>query len=408
MAAAYTSTRSSFYRQKRALRTYGPPFLGIVALVWLLLWLFSGSSNSNSYDYETSSSPSLQKAPPGTPEVVIVTTFDPKLSDKHKENIKENRRYYASRHGYATFFPNTTDYDLMEKTPQSWSSVPALRHAMTLYPHTPWVWYLTSTALIMNAQESLHEKLLNPRKLESLMITDKPVVPPDSVIKTFSHLKGERVDFVISQDKEGLAGGSLLVRSGEWAKFFLDAWYDPLYRSYNFQKAEGHALEHMVQWHGTVLAKLALVPQRILNSYTRAKGGQDAAEGRVTKRMDWNACADTITLRSVSGGRLHRKLPRLSARCGTELRRGDESSHVPVERATGSGKETEIEKKRCQALRSFKAGRIGAGRYHHVRSTGCMNACLGKVSGKKLSGPRRRCTCIYKSPGIPPPPEMPF
>jgi hypothetical protein len=103
-------------------------------------------------------------------------------------------------------------------------------------------------------------------------------VPPDSVIKTFAHLKGERVDFVLSQDRDGLAGGSLLIRNTDWAKFFLDAWFDPLYRSYNFQKAEGHALEHIVQWHGTVLAKLALVPQRILNSYTRDTGASNEGE----------------------------------------------------------------------------------------------------------------------------------
>ena len=88
------------------------------------------------------------------------------------------------------------------------------------------------------------------------------------------------MDFVLTQDKEGLAGGSLLVRTGEWAKFFLDAWYDPLYRSYNFQKAEGHALEHIVQWHGTILAKLALVPQRVLNSYAKEAGASIGNDGK--------------------------------------------------------------------------------------------------------------------------------
>ena len=111
------------------------------------------------------------------------------------------------------------------------------------------------------------------------MIVDKPVVPPDSVIKTFSHLRGERVDFILTQDKEGLAGGSFMVRTGEWAKYFLDAWFDPLYRSYNFQKAESHALEHIVQWHGTVLAKLALVPQRLINSYMAELGTGTILEG---------------------------------------------------------------------------------------------------------------------------------
>lgn len=74
------------------------------------------------------------------------------------------------------------------------------------------------------------------------MIRDKPVVPPDSVIRTFAHLKGDKIDFVVTQDQEGLCQGSFIVRSGDWAKFFLDTWFDPLYRSYNFQKAEAHAL----------------------------------------------------------------------------------------------------------------------------------------------------------------------
>lgn len=89
---------------------------------------------------------------------------------------------------------------------------------------------------------------MQPDRLESLMLVDKPVVPPDSVIRTFSHLKGDRIDFVLTQDSEGLAGGSMLFRTGDWSKFFLDAWFDPLYRSYNFQKAEAHALEHIVQY----------------------------------------------------------------------------------------------------------------------------------------------------------------
>jgi mannan polymerase II complex MNN11 subunit len=33
-----------------------------------------------------------------------------------------------------------------------------------------------------------------------------------------------------------------------------------------------------VQWHGTILAKLALVPQRILNSYTRDTGASNEGE----------------------------------------------------------------------------------------------------------------------------------
>ena len=148
--------------------------------------------------------------------------------------------------GYATFFPNVTDYDL-KGAPPSWSKIPAMRHAMTLYPHSTYFFYLTPFALIMDSSLSVESHVMNPDRLESLMIVDKPVVPPGSVIKTFPNVPGGKIDLVLTQDKDGLSQGSFIVRRGEWAKYFLDAWYDPLYRSYNFQKAERHALEHIVQ-----------------------------------------------------------------------------------------------------------------------------------------------------------------
>lgn len=94
----------------------------------------------------------------------------------------------------------------------------------------------------MNPKLSLTSHVMAPQRLESLMLKDKPVVPPDSVIHTFSHLKGDKIDLVLTQDGEGLCQESFILRQGEWAQFFLDTWFDPLYRSYNFQKAEGHAL----------------------------------------------------------------------------------------------------------------------------------------------------------------------
>jgi len=117
-----------------------------------------------------------------------------------------------------------------------------MRHALTKYPHSKYFWFLEENALIMNPDLTVETHVMNPKRLESLMIKDQSIVPPDSVIKTFSHLKGAQVDFVLTQDKDGLAPGSFIIRRGDWAKFFLDTWFDPLYRSYNFQKADTHAL----------------------------------------------------------------------------------------------------------------------------------------------------------------------
>ncbi|KAI9799239.1 MAG: hypothetical protein M1833_004117 [Piccolia ochrophora] len=211
---------------------------------------------------------SAGKAPPGTPPVVIVTPIDEKeYSKEHINRIKDNRSFYAKRHGYATFFPKVTDYDL-KGAPLGWSRVPAVRHAMTINPHSTYFFHLDQNALIMNPSLSLEAHIMSKKRLESLMLRNRPVVPPDSVIKTFSHLHGDQVDLVLTQDKEGLSQGSFILRQGDYARFMLDTWFDPLFRKYNFQRAEGHALEHVVQWHPTVLAKLALVPQNVMNSYS--------------------------------------------------------------------------------------------------------------------------------------------
>ncbi|KAL8710754.1 MAG: hypothetical protein Q9220_004772 [cf. Caloplaca sp. 1 TL-2023] len=222
---------------------------------------------------------SAERIPPGTPEVVVVTLIDEEvMSPSYISKIQANRKDYAARHGYTTFFPNATSYPT-SSSPRSWSLIPALRHALTLHPHSTYFFSLSPHALIANPALPLRAHLLERRRLETLMLRDKPVVPPDSVIKTFGNLRGDRIDLVLTQDGEGLCQGSFVLRGGEWARFFLDTWWDPLYRSYNFQKAEGHALEHIVQWHPTILTKLALVPQRLLNSYNvdiASRGGKDA------------------------------------------------------------------------------------------------------------------------------------
>lgn len=133
------------------------------------------------------------------------------------------------------------DYDT-KGAPQSWSKLMAMRHALAKFPECKFVWYLDQDAYIMDVNKSLEEHLLGQRRLESLMIKNYPVVPPDSIIKTFSHLRADEVDLVVSQDTSGLVAGSVVVRNSQWSKFFLETWMDPLYRSYNFQKAERHAL----------------------------------------------------------------------------------------------------------------------------------------------------------------------
>ncbi|UNI16093.1 putative alpha-1,6-mannosyltransferase mnn11 [Purpureocillium takamizusanense] len=259
------SARLPLLRRSR-LKTIG---LGLFVFLCIFYLLFGRSKPS----------PYHERVPSGTPSVVLVTVIDPtNWNNAYLSTIKENREQYAARHGYEVMVVKAYDYDT-HGAPQSWAKILAMRHALSTYPDCKFIWYLDQDAYIMDPTKSLDDVVLETKRLESLMIKDFPVVPPDSIIKTFSHLRGQDADFIVSQDKEGLVHKSVIVRNGEWAKFFIETWFDPLYRSYNFQKAERHALEHIVQWHPTILSKLAMVPQRTFSSYSRPLLGDAYQEG---------------------------------------------------------------------------------------------------------------------------------
>ena len=223
--------------------------------------------------------------------------------------------------GYATFFPNMTDYDL-SNSPRSWALVPAMRHAMATFPHSTYFVSLSPHSLIMNPSLSIKNHIMDRKRLESIMMRDKPVVPPDSVIRTFSHLRGDKIDFVITQDAEGLCQGSFIMRRGEWAKFFLDTWFDPLYRSYNFQKAEGHAL---VQRHPNPLLLHVQSTNSICGSGTyRPMASHDLDEARLGSAKNHQCLQQRYALtwwtgRRIRGRRFHCPSRRLRAGSISEL-----------------------------------------------------------------------------------------
>ena len=184
----------------------------------------------------------------------------------------------ASCKGYTNFFTNVKSYvPYLDNNPKSWAIIPAVRNAMTQYPSATHFFHLSQHALIMNPSLSLKSQIFDKQRLESIMMKDVPIVPPDSIIKTLSYLKEEDVDLIITQDKESLVPGSFIMKRSEWSTFLLDAWFDPLFRSYNFKQAEAHALvgspfEHLsyVYWTFKLIydfLSLSKGPHRPMASY---------------------------------------------------------------------------------------------------------------------------------------------
>ncbi|KAJ5949251.1 hypothetical protein N7454_000835 [Penicillium verhagenii] len=254
------SSRFSLHRRKQ-LKTLGLFAFTVISIFYILTHLYSSSSSI--------------AAPAGSAGVVIVTLLDRKqFSESYINKIITNREDYAKRHGYVNFFATVSEYDdAIGDQPRSWALVPAVRHAMATYPHAAYFFHLNMHSLIMNPTKSLKSHLLDKSKLEATMLKDVPIVPPDSIIRTFPHLKEKDIDFITTQDSEDISPSSFVLKNGDFARFFLDLWFDPLFRSYDFAKAETHGLDHIMQWHPTVLARTALVPQRVLNAYSKDSSG---------------------------------------------------------------------------------------------------------------------------------------
>ena len=266
-----TSQPPSYQRTSRlpGLRRSRLKLIALIGLAFLTLLYIATRPRSSS-----GHAPSTRRAPRGTPPVVLVTVLDhSRFNGAYLDMVRENRIKYAEKHGmfcspshlsrrrihcpthtdthtdrkrnahtgYQTLLAQVGDYDL-QAAPFTWTAVVAMRDALTKYPDCRYIWFLDASGLVMNPKLTIEEHLMAPARLEALMRRDVSVVPPDSIIKTFKSLKAEEVDLVVTQDKAGISAGSVVVRNGEWARFFLETWFDPLYRSYNFQKAEAHAL----------------------------------------------------------------------------------------------------------------------------------------------------------------------
>ncbi|KAI0203069.1 galactosyl transferase GMA12/MNN10 family-domain-containing protein [Astrocystis sublimbata] len=238
-----------------------------VLVIITLVWLFSGSKSKG------------PRPVSGKPPVVVVTVFDDMYKNTaYSKQIEDNRIRYARKHGYGFFIMQASDYDL-EGAPSSWAKVVAMRHALAKFPDCKYVWYLDQHALIMNPNSKLEEDVLGDKKLSEMMLRNQAIVPPESVIHTFKYNQPRDVDVVLTQDNGGITTNSIILRNGEYAKYFLDAWFDPLYRSYNFKTAETHTLEHLIQWHFMILSQLAIIPQRAINAYSTSDHGAQYQDG---------------------------------------------------------------------------------------------------------------------------------
>jgi hypothetical protein len=129
----------------------------------------------------------------------------------------------------------------------------------------------------MNPSIPLHTHYLSSASLLALPLREVPVFPPENTVRTQS-LRAQpvsQIGLILSHGGGILHTGSIILRRGDYANFVIDSWNDPLVRNYGFVGEDHQALEHLIQWHPTVLEGLAVMPKRSLLSFGVAAGDDE-------------------------------------------------------------------------------------------------------------------------------------
>jgi mannan polymerase II complex MNN11 subunit len=121
----------------------------------------------------------------------------------------------------------------------------------------------------MNPSVPIHKHYLSPSSLLILPLRDASLFPPDTSVRThlLRNQPVSQINFILSHGRGILHTGSIVLRGGDYAEFLLDSWNDPLVRSYQFPGEDHQALEHLIQWHSTILEGIAVMPKRSLSSF---------------------------------------------------------------------------------------------------------------------------------------------
>ncbi|KAF3911490.1 hypothetical protein ABW20_dc0106825 [Dactylellina cionopaga] len=220
----HSSSTSAYFTHllKRRRRTL---YFILFFLVCSVVYLYHRNDESvNTYKFRRPSASGGKKAK-AAPSVVLVVALDKTtMSTAFSKRIIENRRRYAEKWGYEVFTGDMSEYE-----------------AGNEYDFKD------------GAGKTRH------------YAKDGHSVKADTFII-------RRKDEEIGKPKKGGKKGLVM-----FGYYLLDVWFDPLYRFYHFRDGETSALEHMVQWHPTILAKMAIIPQRVMLSYPVAAGGNSPA-----------------------------------------------------------------------------------------------------------------------------------
>lgn len=206
-----------------------------------------------------------------SPETVIVTLID--FENYELEtlvSVVQNRVDYAQKHDYGVyirwaqeFIPLLANQNL--ENSGSFCKTLIMRAALHAFPNAKRFVFIEDTSLIADFKLSVEDNLLNPKILDVALLRDTPI-SPNSIIKTYNNLDLSGVSIVIPHSKENKILTSTFVVSNDiYSKAFLEYISDPLIKDFEWENLD-HCIGHVLQWHPTLLAKTAIVHQKLFSS----------------------------------------------------------------------------------------------------------------------------------------------
>lgn len=187
-----------------------------------------------------------------------------------KEMVYENRMTYAEKHGLDFMWANISSYNLPNGAPVYWNKIPILQEAFMRFPETEWVWWMDIDIIIMNMSLNIYDHVLSQEGLARNILLDQPMTGAgggETGFRTPPEYRYDAINFVISMDAWGMNVGNFLMRRGDWSKWLLDLWIDPLFISQNWAFPEQDAWTHMWQYHSVIRDHTACMNQRSMNAY---------------------------------------------------------------------------------------------------------------------------------------------
>jgi len=172
---------------------------------------------------------------PKPSEIVILTATD---GHGHNGGINsileataENRQAYCKHQGYNYHFINITKYDLKGAHPV-WAKLPAIIETFQTYPSAQWVWWLDLDAILMTPSRSLNDVVLSREAMNAALLNNTELVYDNNHKTGVSSPAApdfKEIDFLVSQDHNGINAGSFMIRRSKFSRWMLDMWQDPLY-----------------------------------------------------------------------------------------------------------------------------------------------------------------------------------